>query len=235
MPLLTSDPATFPEEPPSDLNDAQAITVHDWAAFDALDEMTDHWSRPGWSDGARAYYWLLTFSGVPELDDLALRCQKTLSPLGLDPVPADGLHVTLVRVGSPDTLDSAQLRRLAETTRSRLPERFTLRAAPLAGSRGAVRLTLSPWEPLVNLHAALVAANTAVGLPVKKPTARFRPHLSLAYNNRRREAAPVIETVASLRSLQAVDLSVAHVKLVELRRCGAEYRWEVLESLPLTE
>lgn len=233
MPLLTPDPATFPVDPPCDLNDARAITTHDWAAFDALEEMTDHWSRPGWSDGTRAYYWLLAFRDVPVLNELVLCCQEMLSPLGLDPVPAEWLHVTLARVGSPGSVETARLRRLVETARTMLPGAFTVRAAPLAGSRGAVRLTLSPWEPLVRLHAALVAANTAVGLPVKKSTARFRPHLSLAYNNRRREAAAVVETVASLRSLPTAELSVADVQLVELRRCGTEYRWEALTSLPL--
>lgn len=115
-----------------------------------------------------------------------------------------------------------------------LPGPFTVQAIPLAGSRGAVRLTLSPWEPLVHLSAAPVAAGTAAGLPVKKQTALFRPHLSLAYNNRMRDAAAVVETVASLRSLAPVDLSVADVQFVELHRCGTEYRWEVLASLPLT-
>lgn len=234
MPLLTPDPATFPVEPPGDLDDARAITAHDWAAFDALDEMTDHWSRPGWSDGARAYYWLLAFRDVPALNEVALHCQEALAPLGLDPVPAEWLHVTLVRAGSPGSVDTAQLRRLVETVRTKLPEAFALCATPLAGSRGAVRLTLSPWQPLVHLHAALVAAGTAVGLTAKKSTALFRPHLSLAYNNRPRPAGPVIETVAGLRSLPSVELSVADVQLVELRRCGAEYRWDVLASLPLT-
>lgn len=234
VPLLTPHPATFPVDPPGDLNDTKAITAHDWAAFDALDEMTDHWSRPGWSGGTRAYHWLLAFRDVPPLGELVLRCQEVLSPLGLDPVPAEWLHATLVRVGSADSVDSARLRRLVETARTMLPGPFTLRATPLSGSRGAVRLTLSPWEPLVQLHAVLVAANTAMGLPVKKQTAGFRPHLSLAYNNRRREAAPVIETVASLRSLPSVELIVADVQLVELRRCGAEYRWDVLETVPLT-
>lgn len=126
------------------------------------------------------------------------------------------------------------MRRLIGATGAALPGAFALRAVPLAGSRGAVRLTLTPWEPLVCLHAALVAASAAVGLPVKKPTARFRPHLSLAYNNRRRDAAPVIETVTSLRSLPPVELTAADVQLVELRRCGAEYRWDVLQSFPLT-
>jgi 2'-5' RNA ligase len=234
VPLLSPDSTAFPVEPPGDLNDHKGITAHDQSAFDALDEMVDHWSRPGWSDGARAYYWMLAFRGVPELKDLAQHCQEALSPLRLDPVPTDWLHVTLVRVGAPGSVDTAQLHALAGRARALLPEMFTVQATPLAGSRGAVRLTLTPWEPLVRLHAALAAANASVGLPARKPTALFRPHLSLAYNNRPRPARPVIETAAGLRSLPSVELSVADVQLVELRRSGAEYRWDVLESLPLT-
>lgn len=234
MPLLSPDPATFPVEPPGDLTDGKDITTHDQSAFDALDEMVDHWSRPGWSDGARAYYWLLAFRDIPALSELAQQCQEALSPLRLDPVPTDWLHVTLVRVGTPGSVDTAQLHALADRARALLTEPFTVRATPLAGSRGAVRLTLTPWEPLVKLHAALIAANASAGLATKKPTALFRPHLSLAYNNRRRPAGPVIETVTGLRSLSSVELSVADVQLVELRRCGAEYRWDVLESPPLT-
>ncbi|WP_395575382.1 hypothetical protein [Streptomyces sp. BK79] len=71
------------------------------------------------------------------------------------------------------------------------------------------------------------------GLPPRKPTALFRPHLSLAYNNRSRPAAPVIEAVTALRGLPPVDLHVREVRLVELRREGRSYRWDVVRSLPL--
>ncbi|MGP3948873.1 hypothetical protein [Streptomyces sp. 7N604] len=50
VPVLSADPAAFPTEPPADLHDPAAIAAHDWAAFSALEEITDHWSRPGWSD-----------------------------------------------------------------------------------------------------------------------------------------------------------------------------------------
>ncbi|WP_369391137.1 2'-5' RNA ligase family protein [Streptomyces sp. CG1] len=233
MPLLSADPTAFPAEPPADVHDHAVIAAHDWAAFSALDEMADHWARPDWSDGARAYYWMLAFRDEPELQALALRCQDALAPLGLDPVPADGLHITLARVGSPGTVAPARLDDLLRAAEPALPASFSVRAVPLAGSRGAVRLSLAPWEPLLRLHAALVQAGRATGLEPKKLTAVFRPHLSLAYNNRPRPAAPVAEAVAGLRALPSVEIQIRDVQLVELRREGRAYCWNVLKSLPL--
>ncbi|WP_336246900.1 2'-5' RNA ligase family protein [Streptomyces cupreus] len=235
MPLLSADPAAFPADPPWDLDDVASIAAQDWSAFSTLTEMTDHWSRPGWPDGARAYYWMLTFPDASALSGLASRCQEALAPLGLDPVPAeDGLHTTLARVGGRDVVTPEQLTSLTRTAGQLLPSAFTLRAVPLAGSRGAVRFSVSPWGPLVRLHAALVQAGRAEGIAPSKRTALFRPHLSIAYNNRRRDARPVVSAVASLRSLPTVGVSVADVQLVELRRDGVTYRWDVMESLPLT-
>ncbi|MDT3397618.1 2'-5' RNA ligase family protein [Streptomyces sp. B1866] len=234
MSLLRPDPATFPAAPPADLRDPAAIAAHDWAAFSALDEMADHWSRPGWADGTRAYYWLLTFPGHSALADLALRCQKDLAPLGLDAVPVDGLHITLTRVGTPDAIPRERLADLARSAGAALPPAFSLRAMPLAGSRGAVRLSVGPWEPLVHLQAALVQVGSDAGTAPRKPTSVFRPHLSLAYNNRRRPAAPVIDAVAPLRALPAVDLEITEARLVELRRTGTEYQWDVLHTVRLT-
>ncbi|MDX3388339.1 2'-5' RNA ligase family protein [Streptomyces niveiscabiei] len=233
MSLLSTDPAAFPAEPPADPHDPAVIAVHDWAAFSTLDELTDHWSRPGWADGSRAYYWMLTFPDDRRLAALVGHCQEELAPLGLDLVPLDGLHITLARVGAPDDVSSGQLGSLAQDAEALLPAAFSVRAMPLAGSRGAVRLSLGPWEPLLRLHQALVEAGRGVGLASGKPTSAFRPHLSLAYNNRRRPAAPVVETVSRLRVLPAVELSVPAVQLVELRREGRTYRWEVRKNIPL--
>ncbi|MFJ4552041.1 2'-5' RNA ligase family protein [Streptomyces sp. NPDC088817] len=233
MPLLSADPAAFPAEPPADTHDPAVTAAHDWAAFSALDEMTDHWARPGWSDGSRAYYWMLAFPRHQQLAALAGHCQEELDPLGLDPVPTDALHITLARVGSPDAVTPCQLDNLARDAEALLPSAFAVRAMPLAGSRGAVRLSLGPWEPLLWLHHALAKAGSGAGLAPKKPTSAFRPHLSLAYNNRRRPAAPVIEAVSGLRALPAVELSVSTVQLVELRREGRTYRWNVRKDIPL--
>lgn len=234
MPLLSADSAAFPVDPPADLYESAAIAAHDWAAFSALEEMTDHWARPGWSDGTRAYYWMLTFPDSPTLTALAMHCQEALAPLTLNPVPTDGLHITLARVGTPDTISPGKLRELAQSAQRVLPAAFSLLALPLAGSKGAVRLSVAPRAPVIRLHAALLQAGAAVTIAPKKPTAAFRPHLSLAYNNRRRPAAPLIEAVTQLRSQSAVELHVGDVQLVELRRTGTQYQWDALKSLPLT-
>jgi 2'-5' RNA ligase len=234
VPLLSADPSAFPAEPPADLDDLACIAAHDWSAFSGLPEMTDHWSRPGWADGARAYYWMLTFPDEPALTDLASQCQTALAPLGLDLVPEDGLHITLARVGRRDEVADGLLNELARTAARLLPDAFALRVMPLAGSRGAVRFSVGPWSPLVLLHSTLLDAGRAAGFTPPKPTACFRPHLSIAYNNRRRDARPVGDAVASVRTLPAVEVKVADVQLVELRRDGRTYRWDVLESLPLT-
>ncbi|MFJ2342381.1 2'-5' RNA ligase family protein [Streptomyces antimycoticus] len=234
MPQLSTDPAAFPAEPPAELDDLAGIAAHDWTAFSALEEMTDHWARPGWADGSRAYYWMLTFPDTPALADLALRCQKELDPLSLDMVPADGLHITLARIGTRDAVPHERLEALTRAAARELPDAFALRVMPLAGSQGAVRFSVGPWTPLVQLHAALAKAGRTEELAPRKPTTVFRPHLSLAYNNRRRSAGPVVDIVASLRTLPPVDIEVTDVQLVELRREGATYRWDVLENLPLT-
>ncbi|MFD9193040.1 2'-5' RNA ligase family protein [Streptomyces phaeochromogenes] len=233
MPLLSADPAAFPAEPPADTHDPAVTAAHDWAAFRALDEMTDHWARPGWPDGSRAYYWMLAFPDDQPLAALARHCQEELAPLGLDPVPTDGLHITLARVGRPGTVAPDQLDNLARDAEALLPSAFSVRAMPLAGSRGAVRLSLGPWEPLLRLHHALAKAGNSAGLAPKKPTSAFRPHLSLAYNNCQRPAAPVVDAVSRLRVLPAVELAVAAVQLVELRREGRTYQWDVRRSVLL--
>ncbi|MGW4441444.1 2'-5' RNA ligase family protein [Streptomyces sp. NPDC004682] len=166
---------------------------------------------------------MLTFPDDQPLKDLARHCQESLAPLGLDPVPLDALHITLADIGSPDTVTPDQLDSLAQESEPLLPSAFSLRATPLTGSRGAVRLSLTPWPPLLRLHHALSEAGATVALPPKKPTSAFRPHLSLAYNNHPRPTAPVVHATSPLRTLPPpVELHVSAPFRPAMKRGGRE-------------
>ena len=214
------------------------IIDHDWRAFTSLARMTNHWARPGWDGNRRVYYWMLAFPDVSDLRAQAQHCQDELAHLGMDRVPDDGLHVTMTRIGDTDQVSNDQVRFLTDLAGQLPLESFRIIAHPMTGSRGAVRFTLSPWLPMVRLHAALSSIGHQAGVPGGKPTAAFRPHLGIMYNNRERPAAPVIDSVAGLRTLPAVILDVPSVELVELRRtsgtCPA-YRWTVVQSVPLCQ
>ncbi|MGV9266697.1 2'-5' RNA ligase family protein [Kitasatospora sp. NPDC003701] len=230
--LLAADSRSFPPDPPGDLDDAAAIVHTDQQAFDAVERMGDHWARPGWSDRTRRLYWMLTFDDR-ELIDRAAQCQHALADLGLDQVPADGLHLTVLRIGDASAVTPATVDALAERVAALALPRLPLLAHPLAGSRGAVRFSVTPWTDLVALHAQLAQAGLELGVPGGSSTARFRPHLGIAYNPVERDAQPVVEAVSALRRFAPVSVTVEAVDLVELRRERSAYRWTVLRRVPL--
>ncbi|MGW2702330.1 2'-5' RNA ligase family protein [Streptomyces sp. NPDC001340] len=195
--------------------------------------MKDHWDRPGWTSSTRAYYWMLTFPDATPLIDHAGRCQKELRHLAFDDIDADGLHLTLGRIGRIDEIDPGHVDRLVAKAHERRPESFTLRAVPLTASRGAIRYSVAPWTPVIQMHEALSAAGTESGIPPRKPTSLFRPHLGIAYCNRPISADIVRDAIRPLREFDAVDALVQKVRLVELRREGQAYRWQVIHSLEL--
>ncbi|MFD6357195.1 2'-5' RNA ligase family protein [Nocardia tengchongensis] len=197
--------------------------------------MIDHWGRNEWPAGREVYFWYLTFQD-PALAKLVERCHNYLKPDGIDFVPLDGLHITILRIGNQDEIAEEDIQAIADDAKARLSdiESFELTVGPLAGSRGAVRFTVSPWTELFQLHQTLGESTRKVlpELPIAS-TQRFRPHLGIGYSNRQQEADSFIEQVASLRNTTPVTVQVDAVKLVRLRREPHAYRWEDVATLAL--
>ncbi|WP_329394477.1 2'-5' RNA ligase family protein [Streptomyces melanogenes] len=228
---LTVDSRAFPPSPPQSTTDPAVIAAHDWAAFDAVEKMVDHWERPGWSRDTRAYYWMLT---IPEESLLAghmRQCQQALAPFGFDNIDPDGLHLTLGRIGLVEEVSGDRLDQLAAAAQQTVPERFTLQAIPLTASRGAIRYSVAPWTPILDLYQMLHEVGAHHGLPFRKPAAVFRPHIGIAYSNRALPADGIRAALRPLRELDPVDLAVEQVHLVELRREERAYRWSVARTL----
>jgi 2'-5' RNA ligase len=204
----------------------------DWRRFSALPRMVNHWDRPGWDSGRSAYYWYLTFDS-PALSMLTQKCQEQFDRLGLDLVETDWLHLSLIRLAWSDEISRDYAERAAEEANCQLQEisGFTLWVGPLAGSAGAIRFSVEPWEPIKTVRETLARLSPGADrIAVPKP---FLPHISIAYNNHDRLARPVIDVAAEARLLPKVAVDVAEVALVEVRRVGRAYKWKTVRQVPL--
>jgi len=226
-PLSATSKSPFPALQPASISDSAAIRDNDWAAFRQLERVDDHWTLKPWEPGQSGFYWYLPFDD-PGVAELAARCQKELTTNGIDPVPLDGLHLTLLKVGRSVNLSEAQLSTIVEAARRRLTtiSPFDLDVGPLTGSRSALRFSVTPWSDLLDLHRALREA-TATARPhgALSETDQFRPHLGIGYINTPQSTSRLIDDVATLRDLPPVTVSVTEVRLVQLRREDRRYRW----------
>ncbi|MET8768475.1 2'-5' RNA ligase family protein [Streptomyces sp. NPDC004658] len=233
MALSAPHPDAFPSVPPIDIDNPATVAAHDWAAFNAVSAMKNHWHRPGWSETTRAVYWLLTISDSAFIAH-ARRCQSFVRHLQFDEIAPDGFHLTLGRVGVVDMLnDEGQMEGLVATVQAKAPPAFVLTAVPLTGSRGALRYSVAPWTPILELHQVLVTASEACGLPSMAPTARLRPHIGIGYANRPLPAAVARNAVLPLRSLPPATLTIDRADLVEMWREPGAYKWRIIHSVQL--
>ncbi|MFD3524565.1 2'-5' RNA ligase family protein [Streptomyces sp. NPDC058653] len=194
--------------------------------------MVNHWERPGWKPDTRAFYWML----VPDSEPFAaqvLECQKALEHLRFDAVNRASLHLTLGRVGDAGTLSQAALRSLGAAARDAVPASFDLVAVPLTASTGAIRYSVAPWHPILELHTALGAAGERHGITQGRTAASLRPHIGIAYCNRPVPTDAVRASISPLRSLPPVLMRIHEVQLVELRRRDNSYTWTTIHRIPL--
>lgn len=211
----------------------------DWRRFRQLRQLGSHWDRPGWNRHRRSYHWLLTFEHVSELQGLAARAQEPFGDLPkFDLVPLDALHLTIRRVAFTDELPLSRLPALVAIVRQRCQgvAPFLLRVGRLAGFTGAIRFTALPVAPVIAVRAVVTMQTTTTDTRGDAPSCtseKFWPHISIAYSNTTKPAAPIATRIEVLRRLPPTEVPATSIALVELRREGRAYRWEVLERVGL--
>lgn len=216
-------------------NDDEVI-ARDWRIFSSLTHFTNHWERPGWEAGRRAYFWYLTFAESATLRSLAAKCQSELSMDTLDHVPLTDLHMTIDRIGPEEEFTVSQISAIGRAARRACQDfpKVELSIGPLSGSAGAIRFSVTPQQSIFELRELL---RTAVVDCVPGRTfeaAEFRPHVGIAYSNSNMLAAPVIRRVESLREIPRVPLCVSEASLVLLERRNRAWTWTTAERIPFT-
>ncbi len=224
---MTAQRVPFPAEQPRSLTDPDVIREHDWVAFRQVADMTSHWDRPGWRPGRASYHWMVLTRPDPQLLGLIQQAQAALSGHpGLDPIAPEGIHLTVSRIGWTDEVSPAQAAQVAAAGTARCAglRQIDVEVGPLAGSTGAIRFSVSPWHRLLELHSRLRTATMDVlGERAAPALGVFRPHLGIAYSNRRQPAAPLVRAAARLRHLAPVPVLISAVELVRLERAANSY------------
>ncbi|WP_131787156.1 2'-5' RNA ligase family protein [Protofrankia symbiont of Coriaria ruscifolia] len=215
------------------------VDADDWEAFQRTEQMANHWYwRPGHRPGRNYLTWYVVFDDQALRDHVAYP-QKALADLNyLDPVPADGIHMTVQGVGFPDQVDIETAARIGEQAAARTAdiEPFTLTVGPIAAYPGGTFLRAAPWGPVADVRERLrEAIATELGADqVPTEPARFKPHISVTYCNATPPVAEVIHRLTELRRIPPITVPVTSVSLLELRREGHTYRWTIRRTITFT-
>ena len=200
---------------------------------EGLTTTRSHWYwRPGWVHGRRMYTFHLTMGQAPALLALAERMRPVLAATPeLDPVPLNGLHLTMNGVGFTDEVTPLQLKEISNrvfrawATCNREDLRFD--RALLAAECLMLPTAARPWLEVMN--TAQRQAIDAVIAP--RQWGRFQPHVTLAYCNAAGEPKQITQALS--RGLEdETDPLWAHptLTLMRLGRDREVYEWEVLRQ-----
>ena len=188
-------------------------------------QMEDHWSpQPGVDPARTQLMWFMLLGDQPEVVELVRIGQDRLAGLGgLDLVPREWLHMTTLIAGFSDEITADQVDLMTDHARQLLaripPARITL-GRVLYHPR-AVMLDARPHEALEPvLRAVQEATRIATGREGLLYHEPWVPHITLAYSNMVRPAAPVIQALG--RELPRRDVTISSISLV---RQAPEHLW----------
>jgi 2'-5' RNA ligase len=206
--------------------------------------LCDHWwPRPGWRPGRIALTWHLIFPASRSLARHVAAHQRALDGLpGIDPVPAEWLHLTVQAVGWADEVPAHTASAVLDAVRARVaalePFELAFDQPTIYGEAAVIRT--HPDEPVERLRDAVRAGLRYVlgddGAPTAPEQARgFLPHVTVAYSRVDADAAPFAAALDGV-DLPPTIVPVTEVTLIRQERLLAphwQYRWTTEAVAPL--
>ncbi|UGT59774.1 2'-5' RNA ligase family protein [Nocardia asteroides] len=215
------------------------MAIEDTAHGDHATTRDHWWWRPGWSVGKSFYTWHITFAAASPVRQSSDVFEQTLSALPtMQPVSADGLHITVQGIGFTDTVAASDADRIIDAARRSLAElpRFTITVGPPIIDSETIQLPIADPGPLSAVRNRLQDAIAEVRGPAKVPEqgSAFRPHLTVSYST---GVAPIEELRKKLEADRLAGYTVtdvvAEVSLIELNRDNGRYEWREVSSVAL--
>jgi 2'-5' RNA ligase len=197
-------------------------------------EMTDHWAiQPGTDPQRQQLMWPMTLGADPTVIELAGQAHRRLAGIpGLDLVPSRWLHLTTLTSGPSDDIAPDALADMIEEAQHLLAAivPITITLGRVLYHPRAVMLDAGPAGPFEPVMKAVQTATRHAGSSTAPYHDPWRPHITLAYSNATRPAAPVIEALG--RSLPAHQVTIRSVSLVT-QSPGQRWTWDLIANLPL--
>jgi 2'-5' RNA ligase len=209
-----------------------------WEQYRQLTHLKNHWYwRPGWGSKRTFYTWHLTFENQAELHALTAEVQRYLDTPALDPVPAEGLHLTMQGIGFTDEVTDADLAAIINAVQERCAEleEFELMLGPIDPDAEGIGLLVRPWQAVDKVRNAIRNGIASVWDDVPETSGGFRPHVTMAYSGADAPTAGLMPKLASLRDLRTVTVRIAAAQLISLRRRGRAYEWDTIAEAQLSK
>ena len=198
--------------------------------------LCDHWwPRPGWRPGRIALTWHLVFPDSPPLARHAAAYQRALDGLpGIDPVPAEWLHLTVQAIGWADAVPAPVVSAVVDAVRAEVaalePFDLVFDRPTIYGEAAVIRTR--PDAPVERLRAAVRAGLREVlgddGAPTAPEQVRgFLPHVTVAYSRIDADATPYAAALDGV-ARPSTTVPVTAVTLIRQERLLAphwQYRW----------
>ena len=197
-------------------------------------QMTDHWAiQPGTGPQHQQLMWPVTLGADQAVIELAGQAHRRIARIpGLDLVPPRWLHLTTLTSGPADVIAPGALAAMIKEAQHLLAA-----IAPITITLGrvlyhprAVMLDAGPAGPFEPVIEAVRTATRHAGSSTALYHDPWRPHITLAYSNATRPAAPVIQALG--QSLPARQVTIRSVSLVT-QSPGQRWTWDLIADLPL--
>lgn len=204
----------------------------------SVQDLHNHWWwRPGWREGRTFYTWHLTLAAQPDVRRLVAHYQAALADVtGLDPIPAQWLHVTMQGLGFTDEVPQADAHAIAHAASELLAD---IPTPTLVFDRPVIRpeaIAFTP-QPASAVHTIRTRIRQAIAQVwgadhVPENPDGYQPHLSLAYVNTPGPATAVRSALDTTTTTPATA-TITTASLITLERTGHLYRWQPFTTAEL--
>jgi 2'-5' RNA ligase len=193
--------------------------------------MADRWQdRPEPGPGEAQLYWHILMRDQPQARALAAVARQRLARFdGLHATPEPWLHLSVLRLGLSTEISAADLSAMVDVTRQLLQQvpPVTITVGQVLYHPEAIALGIRPPEALDGVSLAVrKAAAEALALSPDVLSARWIPHLTVAYSTQDQDAAPIIAELG--RELPDCPLTIDTVHLVAQYGAERDWNWQPL-------